>query len=269
MNETPTIKYTFFDLDNLLYPSSEIIERQEFEVAAALKNAAPKHSRLRNASIDEIAQVYAQARQKLGSNAPHFPFICEHFGIDETPELRSSGRVAYHRSKFGLLLPYPNVEETILSLIKRDLGCGIITDGPEDKQWDKIHTLGLYHFFSPVIISEAVSKKYGESMEQVSKPNRRIYDEAIETVNTDQDPHSPLQPNEVIYLDDRLTGVLGANLIGMHTVLIPHGKYKGETADEVANTFGVNIELVKADFTLHDISELETEVFQHFRIEKL
>ncbi len=111
----PIIRFIFADLDNTLYPSSEVISQIEMAVAWALKDAAPIGSRLRDAKIEYIAEVYKEAREKLSSDAKHFPYIFEHFCVEETERLNAAARVAYHKAKFGLLRLYPQVLETIIA----------------------------------------------------------------------------------------------------------------------------------------------------------
>jgi FMN phosphatase YigB (HAD superfamily) len=190
--------------------------------------------------------------------------------VQETERLNAAGKVAYHKAKSGLIRLYPHVLETIIATRENNgLRWGILTNGLIDKQWDKIMMLGLDPFVHPVVISEAVAHKFGLHEGAINKPNERFYDEAQTAVNKAYNPLEPLHHREILYLDDRLEGIMGANRMGWHTVHVPQGKYTKQNQQEIADKFSVSVTLVKPKHTIPEIARLIPDVLDYYECKML
>jgi len=103
----------------------------------------------------------------------------------------------------------------------------------------------------------------------INKPNEILYDEAQAAVNEAYNALEPLQHSEILYLDDRLEGIMGANRKGWHTVHLPQGKYAGQNRSEVAERFKMPVTLVQPKHTISEISRLIPEVLPHYECKRL
>jgi len=121
----------------------------------------------------------------------------------------AAGVVAYHETKFRQLEPFPDAREALEAIHeKTDLIIGILTEGLEIKQAEKIIRLGITPLLHPtaVFISDQVG---------ISKPNPKLYRFALQTLGLD----GP----EVIYVGDNPENdIVPAHEVGMITV-----RYRG------------------------------------------
>ncbi|MEK7791339.1 MAG: HAD-IA family hydrolase, partial [Deltaproteobacteria bacterium] len=131
---------------------------------------------------------------------------------------------AYHRVKNAFLEPYPGVIPMFITLIKRGIKLGVITDAPALKAHLRIDAMKLRGFFD-VVITEA------------KKPDPKGFLEAVKKLK--------FKPEEVMMIGDwpkkDIVGAKGAGLITCFA------KY-GQTED-----LDVKVE---ADYTIHRIEEI-------------
>jgi putative hydrolase of the HAD superfamily len=120
--------------------------------------------------------------------------------------ITAAGIVAYHDTKTRLLEPFVDVVEVLRRLRQTELLLGIITEGLEIKQAEKLVRLRLLEFFQQKSIF--ISHQVG-----ISKPNPKLYQRACIDLN--------LRPSECVYVGDNpLMDIDPANEIGMITVLV-------------------------------------------------
>jgi putative hydrolase of the HAD superfamily len=72
--------------------------------------------------------------------------------------------------------PFPDVVSTLSELGRRGMRLGIVTNGTHRVQHGAISALGILSYFEMVLISE---------VEGVGKPDRRIFDKALERLGVD------------------------------------------------------------------------------------
>ncbi len=142
--------------------------------------------------------------KKYGSNYPnHFDRLIEELGFETHPKLIAAAVVAYHKTKTSLLLPFPDVVLTLLTLMK-NYRIGIISDGIKEKQWEKIIYLGLQHFFETVVINEN-PKSW--------KPSNIGFKRAMKKLTLKD-------PTRIMYIGNKIeSDILGANQMKMVSVL--------------------------------------------------
>jgi len=98
---------------------------------------------------------------------------------------------------------FPNTVETLETLKNQGFSMSIITNGFSEVQFHKLENTNIRPFFQEVICSEMVGK---------SKPNREIFDFALQKVNVAAE-------NCVMIGDDINGDVLGAEAVGMTGIL--------------------------------------------------
>jgi len=191
-------KAVLFDIDDTLFNSSLMS-------TSARKNAI-RAVRRAGIEIDEDKgyTILTKIVKKYGSNyGEHFNRFLEELGHSPHPKLIAAAVVAYHSEKHALLRPFPDVVLTLLLLMK-ELKIGVVSDGIQEKQWEKLIYLGLQHFFETVVINEKKSNQ---------KPSTYGFQKALNDLGIDD-------PTKVIYVGDSLErDIVGANRMGLVSIL--------------------------------------------------
>jgi len=124
--------------------------------------------------------------------------------------LVAAGVVAYHETKFRQLHPFPDAEEALRRLSENtSLILGILTEGLEIKQAEKLIRLGVVKYLDPraLFISDQVG---------ISKPNPKLYRYALDRLG--------LSADQVMYVGDNPDRDMApAREVGIITV-----RYRGE-----------------------------------------
>jgi len=146
---------------------------------------------------------------------------------------------AYHDAKFRLLRPFPEVIPSLRELARTTLIRGIITDGLEIKQTEKLIRLKV----TPMLTARAIfiSDQIG-----ISKPNPKIYLRACDDLG--------ISPAQAMYVGDHpVKDIDAANAAGLTTVLVNrggrHSKERGRTAPSYSITsFNHLLHVLRRDF---------------------
>jgi len=96
------------------------------------------------------------------------------------------------------------ISEGTVEVLKKlkSLRLGVISNGAVEMQHDKLHRLGIYHYFENITVSEEVG---------VTKPDKKIFLKACEKMNC--------KPEDCLYVgDDFEKDVKGALNVGMKAV---------------------------------------------------
>lgn len=203
MNE---IKAVFFDVDGTLFSTMEFASRARSASAHAMIEAGldvPHEDLLEELSevVREFSSNYERHFDKLLLRLPRRTLK----GLNPAVII-AAGIVAYHDTKTRLLEPFEDASEVLRRLGMTDLLLGIITEGLEVKQAEKLIRLRLLDHFEQRAIY--ISHQVG-----ISKPNPKLYQRACIDLN--------LRPAECIYVGDNPTmDIDPANEIGMVTVLV-------------------------------------------------
>lgn len=238
-----TIRALFLDIDDTLYSTSE------FAAAArrAAMDAMIRHGlkmRLDDA-MTELSEVIAE----FGSNYPHHydrflrrlpPGVTS--GVN--PAILVAAAVgAYHDTKYRSLFPFRDVPDVLQKIRKgTDLVIGVITEGLEIKQAEKLVRLGVVPYLTPgaIFISDQIG---------ISKPNRKLYQRACAAVG--------VRPEESIYVGDHPENdIAPAKELGM--IAVRHrwqgGKYanvEGTVApDHEIRSFHELLQILRSEFGL-------------------
>ncbi|MFN7182504.1 MAG: HAD-IA family hydrolase [Planctomycetota bacterium] len=148
----------FFDLDGTLFNTKKFTEISRIKALEAIKKLGVK------ISLIKLYQELQQIVKEFGSNYPyHFNRLIARipqntlYGVNKSI-LISAAVIAYHRAKDKFLKPFPDAIKLLKKLQKTKIIKGIITDGLEVKQAEKILRLGIYQYINKdaIFISDEV-----------------------------------------------------------------------------------------------------------------
>ena len=142
-------------------------------------------------------------------------------------KILAAGIVSYRRAREATLLVYPNVNKTLIELIKMGIKLAVVSDAPSREAWMRLYYLNLHHVFEPVLTYDDTG---------VRKPSAKPFKMALDVLN--------VEPEEAIMIGDwPERDVVGAKQIGMKTIFARYG-----------DTFGtINS---GADWDVNDIYEV-------------
>jgi putative hydrolase of the HAD superfamily len=237
------LRAIFFDIDDTLYSTSEFADLARSASIDAMVAAGLTLPR------EEIQAELDEVTAEFGSNYEfHFDRLLlrvpkrYYKGINPAV-IVAAGVMAYHETKARRLAPYEDAVEVLRLLSSStDLTLGVITEGVEVKQAEKLVRMRINQYLSPSAIF--ISNQLG-----FSKPNPKLYQRACSDLN--------LKPAETMYVGDNpLHDVDPPNQIGMITVRMRRGgKYydaEGATkpAREVQNFWDL-LDYLRQEFDIH------------------
>ena len=182
----------------------------------------------------ELNEVVAEFRSNY---ANHFDRLLdrlgrEHIGPRNPAVVIAAGVVAYHRTKESDMALLPDARALLETLRAAKVRTGVLSDGLQVKQAEKLIRLQVLHVFDPEAIF--FSDQLG-----ISKPNPKIFTKACEALG--------VEPERVLYVGDRDThDVAPAAAAGLRTVL-----YRGAVGKYVETE-----PVVQPDHDVKDLREL-------------
>jgi putative hydrolase of the HAD superfamily len=160
------IRAVFFDMDDTLYDTSGF--------AAIARRAAVKsmvHNGLKCTEEEGYGKLMEIVKEKGSNYDKHFNRLVEKVNGNSDPLIVVNGIITYHNTKFAMLKLEPETFSILLYLKSKGYKVGLITNGKELKQWEKLVRLGMYPFFDDVVTSESVG---------IEKPDSEIFEIAME-----------------------------------------------------------------------------------------
>ncbi len=216
------IKAVIFDLDNTLLDFYRMKEEAVKYAVEAMIDAGlmiPK-----DVAYNKIFELYE--REGIEDQKIFDKFLIETIGYIDY-KIHAAGIVAYRKAKSASLVLYPNTQYTLITLIKKGIKLGVVTDAPRLQAWTRLVQLNLHHFFDVVITFDDTGK---------TKPSPEPFILALQKLN--------IKPCEAIMVGDwPERDILGGAKIGMKTVFAKYGDVFGTKDSE-------------ADFEINDIREL-------------
>jgi putative hydrolase of the HAD superfamily len=203
------LKGIFFDIDDTLYSTSEFSElARSMALDAMIEHGLAVEKSVLQEELEEVISEftpnYEHHFEKLLLRIPRRLYRGANPAI-----IIAAGVIAYHETKARRLAPYEDAMEVLRILSKTDLILGVITEGLEVKQAEKLVRMRIHQFLSPNAIF--ISNQIG-----ISKPNPKIYQRACSDLN--------LRPSETMYVGDNpVHDVDPPNAIGMVTVRMRRG----------------------------------------------
>ena len=235
----PKLKAVLFDIDDTLFSTTDFATRARLDAVEAMRRyglRVPAEELLRelNEAIAEFGSNFEHHFDKLLLRLPRSKLRGVNWSLATAAAI-----VAYHDAKFTRLAPFDDVPPALERLRRSDLVLGVVTDGLEMKQAEKLIRLRVASFFPPQAIF--ISDRIG-----ISKPNPKLFRRACEALD--------LQPEETMYVGDHpVKDIDGANGAGLVTVLVNrggrHSTVQGTTkpAHQITDFTGL-LKLLERDF---------------------
>ena len=207
------IKAVIFDLDNTLL---DFMKMKEYAVKAAIAGMIEAGLDIDpDKSYETIIGIY---EEEGWENQQVFnDFLNKTIGEVNNKYL-AAGIVAYRRAREANLLLYPNVNHTLVELIKRGMKLAVVSDAPSREAWMRIYYLNLHHHFDVVLTFDDTN---------VRKPSPIPFEMALSQLN--------IEAEEALMVGDwPERDVVGANKLGIRTIFARYGDAFG-TVDSGAD----------------------------------
>jgi putative hydrolase of the HAD superfamily len=207
------IKAVIFDLDNTLL---DFMKMKEYAVKAAIAGMIEAGFDI---DPDESYKTIIGIYEKEGwENQQVFnKFLNKTIGEVNNKYL-AAGIVAYRRAREANLLLYPNVNHTLVELIKMSVKLAVVSDAPSREAWMRIYYLNLHHHFDVVLTFDDTNAR---------KPSPIPFEMALSQLNINHE--------EALMVGDwPERDVVGANKLGIRTIFARYGDSFG-TVDSGAD----------------------------------
>ncbi len=216
------IKAVVFDLDNTLV---DFMAMKRQAITAAINSMIDAGLRLTRDEVHERIDTIYKERGIEFQNV--FDQLLYDVFQKVDYKILSAGIIAYRRAREAALVPYPHVNMTLISLVKRGIRLAVISDAPGREAWLRLCYLGFHHTFDHVITFDDTGER---------KPSPVPFRKALDLLR--------VEPHEAIMVGDWAErDMVGAAQVGMKTVFARYG-----------DTFGT-IES-NAHYDINDVSEL-------------
>ena len=207
------IKAIIFDLDNTLL---DFVKMKQFAVKAAITAMIEA-----GLDVDEekaYKDIFDLYVEKGWENQQVFDDYLNQTVGKVSNKILAAGIVSYRRAREATLLVYPNVNKTLIELIKLGIQLSVVSDAPSREAWMRLYYLNLHHVFDPVLTFDDTG---------VRKPSPKPFEMALDIIQA--------KPDEVLMIGDwPERDVVGAKQIGMKTIFARYGDTFG-TVDSGAD----------------------------------
>ena len=196
------IKAIIFDLDNTLL---DFIKMKQFSVKAAI--TAMNEAGLAVNEEKAYQDIFDLYIEKGWENQQVFDDYLNQTVGKVSNKILAAGIVSYRRAREATLLVYPNVNKTLIELIKMGIKLAVVSDAPSREAWMRLYYLNLHHVFEPVLTYDDTG---------VRKPSAEPFKMALDVLN--------VEPEEALMIGDwPERDVVGAKQIGMKTIFARYG----------------------------------------------
>jgi len=207
------IKAIIFDLDNTLL---DFVKMKQFSVKAAI--TAMNEAGLEVDEKKAYEDIFDLYMERGWENQQVFDDYLNQTVGEVSNKILAAGIVSYRRAREATLLVYPNVNKTLIQLIKMGINLAVVSDAPSREAWMRLYYLNLHHVFDPVLTFDDTG---------VRKPSPKPFQMALDYLK--------IEPNEAIMIGDwPERDVVGAKEIGMKTIFARYGDTFG-TVDSGAD----------------------------------
>lgn len=216
------IKVILFDLDDTLYRERDFVYSGFLEVS---KYIGEKF----NYDVDHIYNTILKIFHKDGRNNI-FDKLCNQYSINENIDKL----VQVYRDTNPNIKLYDDAIY-LLNKIRDGFGLGIITDGKNTVQWNKIKSLDVQRYMDKIIVTDDLGLEYW-------KPSKKSYNQMLE--------HFGGKANEFIYIGDNPNkDFISAKKMGINTIRIIR-----EIGDHMNTSLSEEYE---ADYRINSLMEVE------------
>lgn len=219
------IKAIAFDLDGTLVDFLHFKK----ETARAAAHEMVKHGLDASESdvYDKIFEIYDKKGMEYQKT---FADVLSEYdlSLNEFEKIQQAGIVAYLRTKFGTLRPYPDVLPTLKEL-REDYKLAVVTDAPRNKAWQRLVMTGLQDSFDLVITVDDTGKE---------KPHKMPFEKLVKELELD--------PEEILFVGDHPEkDIKGAKEMDMKTALVSYSDFESDG---------------KEDYRIESIREIERKI---------
>ena len=216
------IKAIIFDLDNTLL---DFVKMKQFAVKASIRAMNEAGLNVDEESgYKDVMELYMTTGWE---NQLVFDDYLKQTTGEVSNKILAAGVVAYRRAREATLLVYPNVNKTLIELLKTQIRLAVVSDAPSREAWMRLYYLNLHHVFDPVLTFDDTGAR---------KPSPKPFKLALDKMN--------VGPDEALMIGDWPDrDVVGAKQIGMKTIFARYG-----------DTFGTKES--GADWDVNDIYEV-------------
>ena len=207
------IKAVIFDLDNTLL---DFMKMKDYAVKAAIDGMIEAGLDIApDKSYETIIGIYEEEGWENQQVFNHF--LNKTIGEVNNKYL-AAGIDAYRRAREANLMVYPNVNHTLVELIKMSVKLAVVSDAPSREASMRIYYLNLHHHFDVVLTFDDTNAR---------KPSPIPFEMALSQLNID--------PEEALMVGDwPERDVVGANKLGIRTIFARYGDSFG-TVDSGAD----------------------------------
>ena len=216
------IRAIIFDLDNTLL---DFVKMKQFAVKASIRAMNEAGLNVDEESgYKDVMELYMTTGWE---NQLVFDDYLKQTTGEVSNKILAAGVVAYRRAREATLLVYPNVNKTLIELLKAQIRLAVVSDAPSREAWMRLYYLNLHHVFDPVLTFDDTGAR---------KPSPKPFKLALDRMN--------VGPDEALMIGDWPDrDVVGAKQIGMKTIFARYG-----------DTFGTYDS--GADWDVNDIYEV-------------
>ncbi|MEC9006607.1 MAG: HAD-IIIA family hydrolase [Candidatus Neomarinimicrobiota bacterium] len=196
------IKAVIFDLDNTLL---DFMKMKEYAVKAAIAGMIEAGLNIDDEeSYKTIVSIY---EEEGWENQQIFNYFLDRTVGEVNNKYLAAAIVAYRRAREANLLLYPNVNHTLVELMKAGIKLAVVSDAPSREAWMRIYYLNLHHHFDFVLTFDDTNAR---------KPSPIPFQMALKELKT--------EPSETLMVGDwPERDVAGANNLGIRTIFARYG----------------------------------------------
>ena len=196
------IKAVIFDLDNTLL---DFMKMKEYAVKAAIAGMIEAGLDIDDEeSYKTIVSIY---EEEGWENQQIFNYFLDRTIGEVNNKYLAAAIVAYRRAREANLLLYPNVNHTLVELMKAGIKLAVVSDAPSREAWMRIYYLNLHHHFDIVLTFDDTNAR---------KPSPIPFQMALKELKT--------KPSETLMVGDwPERDVAGANNLGIRTIFARYG----------------------------------------------
>ena len=196
------IKAVIFDLDNTLL---DFMKMKEYAVKAAIAGMIEAGLDIDDEeSYKTIVSIY---EEEGWENQQIFNYFLDRTVGEVNNKYLAAAIVAYRRAREANLLLYPNVNHTLVELMKAGIKLAVVSDAPSREAWMRIYYLNLHHHFDIVLTFDDTNAR---------KPSPIPFQMALKELKT--------EPSETLMVGDwPERDVAGANNLGIRTIFARYG----------------------------------------------